>query len=68
MYDKGVVCQPGCPKNSHFTDCGTPCPLTCENYNKQPQPCAFVCMKGCRCKEGFVLYKNGMCVRPSECP
>nr|XP_042897682.1 actinia tenebrosa protease inhibitors-like [Parasteatoda tepidariorum] len=56
-----------CPANSHYTTCGTACPLTCENYLNPPKICILVCKIGCKCDEGYVL-KDGSCVLPEHCP
>uniref|UniRef100_A0A2L2XZH5 Putative serine proteinase inhibitor n=1 Tax=Parasteatoda tepidariorum TaxID=114398 RepID=A0A2L2XZH5_PARTP len=57
-----------CPANSHYTTCGTACPLTCENYLSPPQVCVLMCKIGCECDEGYVLAKDGSCVLPEHCP
>ncbi|XP_055944317.1 zonadhesin-like [Argiope bruennichi] len=61
-------CGVQCEENAHYEDCGTACPLTCENYNNPPEFCPAVCQSGCQCDEGFVQTKSGRCVRPEDCP
>ncbi|XP_077290881.1 serine protease inhibitor swm-1-like isoform X1 [Arctopsyche grandis] len=57
-----------CGDNEHYTDCGTACPQTCENYKRPPMPCISVCVPGCFCNQGFVRNTNtGQCVPPSSC-
>ncbi|GFU13365.1 papilin [Nephila pilipes] len=57
-----------CGENEHFNECGTDCPLTCDNYEDAPLVCNFMCRIGCECKKGFVKNSNGKCVRPEQCP
>ncbi|KAF8763262.1 venom peptide SjAPI-like [Argiope bruennichi] len=58
-----------CPINQHFSDCGSPCALTCANYKAPPEGCFLMCIIGCQCDEGFVLdEKNNVCVEPENCP
>ena len=49
-----------------WDDCGTICPITCDNYDSKPF-CADVCVPGCFCKKGYIL-NNGTCVKPHMCP
>nr|UPQ64758.1 zonadhesin-like protein 2 [Plectrocnemia conspersa] len=51
--------------NEEYQECGTACPLTCENKNKNII-CTEQCVKGCFCKKGYVR-KNKICVKPEEC-
>lgn len=55
-----------CPENSHFDECTTACPLTCENLDEPEEPCPYPCSEGCQCEEGFVL-RDGLCVPRSDC-
>lgn len=55
-----------CPENSHFDECTTACPLTCENLDEPQEPCPFPCSEGCQCEEGFAL-RDGLCVARSDC-
>ena len=55
-----------CPPGKEYTECGTACPLTCDNYG-EPLPCTLQCVQGCFCPSGMV--ENGdECVAPSDCP
>lgn len=48
--------------------CPNPCPLTCENVNSSPRPCAAMCIvEGCQCKKGFVRDANHNCVSQHRC-
>ncbi|XP_054711275.1 papilin-like [Uloborus diversus] len=57
-----------CPENSVYSDCGTACPLTCDNYDNPPTACPLMCVSGCHCEKGFVKTEDGHCVRPENCP
>lgn len=60
---------PACSKpHESFTDCGTACPLKCENVNNPPLFCTSNCVVGCFCDEGYVRNSNGDCVLKEECP
>ncbi|XP_035220585.1 zonadhesin-like isoform X2 [Stegodyphus dumicola] len=56
-----------CGKDEVFSECGSACPPSCANKDKQT-PCTLQCVKGCFCKRGLVRNENGQCVRPEECP
>ena len=55
-----------CPGGKEWQDCGTLCPLTCDNYNFTLS-CPDQCVPGCFCPKGTVDF-NGVCVDPSICP
>ncbi|XP_060564132.1 BMP-binding endothelial regulator protein-like [Ruditapes philippinarum] len=55
-----------CPVGSKFKKCATPCPKTCENYNKI-EPCLKPCIQACQCRSGLVLHENA-CIAPNKCP
>lgn len=55
-----------CTGGRVFSNCGTPCPLTCENHN-DPPICLTACSTGCFCPSGTVLH-NDMCIDPAQCP
>ncbi|GFR11582.1 papilin [Trichonephila clavata] len=57
-----------CGVNERYTDCGTACPLTCDNYKNPPKICNLMCMIGCECQDGYVRSREGRCVRPEQCP
>ena len=36
-----------CPPGKEYQECGTACPVTCENKDETvPQPCPAVCVQG----------------------
>ncbi|CAF1214853.1 unnamed protein product [Adineta ricciae] len=56
--------------NAEFAECGSSCPRTCEdelNPLRKFRVCASTCRRGCFCKQGFVLGRNGKCVKPESC-
>ena len=56
-----------CPPNQVFKECGTACPLTCENYGTV-FPCTRQCVAECQCIDGYVLNSEGVCILPEDCP
>ncbi|CBY24654.1 unnamed protein product [Oikopleura dioica] len=60
--------HPECPPNSHYNDCGSNCPETCETYlSGIPTFCNFGCNSACQCDEGFVLDAKHNCIPELEC-
>ncbi|KAF8763276.1 Kunitz-type serine protease inhibitor A like protein [Argiope bruennichi] len=57
-----------CGENSHYNGCGTPSPVTCENYENPPDYRVMMCQTGCQCNEGYVQAEDGNCVLPDDCP
>ena len=57
-----------CPLHEIFTECGSACPDTCDNYEDQHRICTLQCVKGCFCEKGYVRNKEGACVLLSNCP
>uniref|UniRef100_A0A0N5BKS8 TIL domain-containing protein n=1 Tax=Strongyloides papillosus TaxID=174720 RepID=A0A0N5BKS8_STREA len=58
-----------CPENEHFDECGTACPITCNNYFDPPKVCTMQCVVGCVCDKAFVRNEDtGKCVLAVECP
>ncbi|KAF8763272.1 Kunitz-type serine protease inhibitor like protein [Argiope bruennichi] len=59
-----------CPKHSHYEECGTACPLSCDNYQDPPEACVLKCNPGCHCDKGYVRVKGDVekCVKPINCP
>ena len=60
-----VVVSGGCTGGKEWQECGTACPLTCDNYNT-PLVCTLQCVVGCFCPNGKVEL-DGACVEPSMC-
>ncbi|XP_071062157.1 IgGFc-binding protein [Pseudochaenichthys georgianus] len=58
-------CPISCPRNSHYTSCGSSCPATCEDPFRS-RPCALACVETCQCDPGFVLVADS-CVPLSQC-
>ena len=54
-----------CPEGKEWSDCGTPCRLTCDNYENPPF-CLQGCAIGCFCPEGMV-EDGERCVLPTDC-
>ena len=55
-----------CSGGKVWSDCGTACPTTCDNYGSRII-CTALCRSGCFCPPGTVDH-NGVCVDPSQCP
>ncbi|XP_073426571.1 IgGFc-binding protein-like isoform X2 [Dendrobates tinctorius] len=62
-WRKRVGCEIECPKNSHYSPCGNPCPETCAG---RPSSCELACMETCECNSEFVL-QEGICIPKKEC-
>eukprot|EP00731_Ephydatia_muelleri_P024287 Em0016g558a len=54
-----------CSHGKMYSDCGSPCPATCEN-NGRGLACLAMCVPGCFCPAGTVDY-NGTCIDPLHC-
>ncbi|XP_076660872.1 serine protease inhibitor swm-1-like [Halictus rubicundus] len=55
-----------CSPHEEWNDCGTACPLTCEN--PEPRVCTKECVsRGCHCKPGLLRNKFGRCVPKKWC-
>ncbi|KAG1676891.1 SCO-spondin [Nymphon striatum] len=60
-----LITVPTCPPGLIYTDCGTACEATCENYKIQTS-CQLICVQGCFCPLG--LLRNGNdCIPPESC-
>lgn len=58
----------GCDAQTEiFTECGTACPATCENYQQTNRACTKQCVRGCFCGKGLVRRSDRKCVKPEEC-
>nr|WIM01337.1 zonadhesin-like protein 4 [Limnephilus flavicornis] len=63
-----ATCVNQCPNpNESYNTCGTACPKTCENKDKEIF-CTFQCVTGCFCNDGYVRDANGVCILPESCP
>ena len=50
-----------------YTECGSSCPLTCDNVN-DTIGCDAACWQGCECPSGMVIdVERRRCVEPSQC-
>ncbi|KAI8420775.1 hypothetical protein MSG28_007986 [Choristoneura fumiferana] len=58
---------PVCRQNEKYLNCGTACPLTCDNYKNPPKVCTRQCVEDCFCEDGFVRDRNMRCVKPENC-
>lgn len=54
-----------CPRNSHYSDCASPCQPSCP-FPEKPQICTKNCVEGCVCNSGYVL-SAGVCVPAKTC-
>ena len=71
LYDGNCIspdeCPPApgqCPEGQEYKECGSACPATCDPPSVD---CPQLCVAGCFCSEGMVLY-DGNCILPDECP
>ena len=50
-----------------YTECGSSCPLICDNFN-DTIGCDATCWQGCQCPSGMVIdVERRRCVEPSQC-
>uniref|UniRef100_A0A1W7R7N0 Putative til domain-containing cysteine-rich salivary secreted peptide n=1 Tax=Aedes albopictus TaxID=7160 RepID=A0A1W7R7N0_AEDAL len=52
--------------NTEYLECGSACPLTCRNMNRNFM-CIAVCRSGCFCRNGLVRNADNKCIEPSQC-
>uniref|UniRef100_A0A1W7R7M7 Putative til domain-containing cysteine-rich salivary secreted peptide n=1 Tax=Aedes albopictus TaxID=7160 RepID=A0A1W7R7M7_AEDAL len=52
--------------NTEYLECGSACPLTCRNMNRNFM-CITVCRSGCFCRKGLVRNEDNKCIEPSHC-
>ncbi|XP_043539580.1 zonadhesin-like, partial [Chiloscyllium plagiosum] len=66
-WRNSTFCPLPCQKNSHYTECATPCPATCTDIYA-PSTCENhrPCVEGCECDENFVL-SDDRCVALADC-
>ncbi len=54
--------------NEEWLECGTACPITCQNYKNPPQVCVLMCKIGCACKSPYIRDEtSGRCVLTRDC-
>ena len=58
-----------CPGGLEYQECGSACPVTCENH-AIPPVCLDICVDGCFCPPGQVLLNSTsiICVAVEDCP
>ncbi|XP_055946646.1 venom peptide SjAPI-2-like isoform X2 [Argiope bruennichi] len=59
-----------CDDNQYPNECGTACPVNCQNRHSPPSFCTQQCVNRCDCKKGYIFKsgKSGQCVKPRDCP
>ncbi|XP_022108235.1 SCO-spondin-like [Acanthaster planci] len=60
------LCPVHCDNGMVYTECGSPCPRTCENLDFQEE-CEQYCVDGCHCPAG-TFWDRTKCVSREECP
>nr|XP_033814887.1 IgGFc-binding protein-like [Geotrypetes seraphini] len=66
-WRNSTLCPLPCPTNSHYTDCASPCPPTCNDiYASGTCDKPVACMEGCICNDGHVL-SDDQCVPLDDC-
>ena len=55
-----------CTGGKEWQECGTACPLTCDNYDEL-QICTLQCVQGCFCPGGTVERNGTTCVTTDQC-
>ncbi|KAK2178861.1 hypothetical protein NP493_524g02010 [Ridgeia piscesae] len=61
----GHCSDPLCAEGAEWTECASPCPVTCNNWNK-PNICSKPCRPGCACAPGLVRFRKA-CIPPEDC-
>ena len=46
--------QPECKGGSVYMQCGTACPVTCDNFKQAPTLCTRQCVPRCQCPDGLI--------------
>ncbi|XP_059813041.1 alpha-tectorin [Hypanus sabinus] len=64
-WRSSTFCPLPCPENSHFAECTSACPDTCQSLLRDVD-CNLPCVEGCQCDQGFVL-KDGRCIAKIQC-
>ncbi|NWV01741.1 ZAN protein, partial [Upupa epops] len=66
-WRNSTLCPLPCPHHSHYTDCVSNCPSTCNNiFASSLCEKTEECTEGCECDDHYVL-SNGKCVPLSDC-
>ncbi|KAK2530935.1 IgGFc-binding protein-like [Columba livia] len=66
-WRNSTFCPLACPPNSHYTDCVSTCPSTCNDiFASSLCEKTEECTEGCECDDNHVL-SNGNCVPLSNC-
>ena len=63
--------EPKCCRNQEYSECGSACPSTCQDFaypiKNSARICPAVCVSGCFCKQGFYRSSSGSCVTSNAC-
>ncbi|KAF5708548.1 trypsin Inhibitor like cysteine rich domain-containing protein [Fusarium mundagurra] len=70
LFVAGTIAIPAatttkCKADEQFLECGTACPLTCND--PEPRVCIDLCVRGCFCKKGTIRSQSGSCVSRNKC-
>uniref|UniRef100_A0A8C5QJV0 Uncharacterized protein n=1 Tax=Leptobrachium leishanense TaxID=445787 RepID=A0A8C5QJV0_9ANUR len=66
-WRNSTLCSLPCPTNSHYSDCASLCPATCNDiYASAVCDKPNKCVEGCVCNDGYVL-SEGKCVQLRAC-
>ena len=59
-----------CVGGKVFTECGSACPLTCDNMGNTDMVCPKMCVVGCFCKGNTPIWDDAteMCMAGDTCP
>ncbi|NXE56296.1 ZAN protein, partial [Casuarius casuarius] len=66
-WRNSTFCPLACSSHSHYTDCASPCPSTCNDiFASSLCEKTEGCTEGCECDDNYVL-SSGKCVPLSDC-
>ena len=54
--------------NTEYKTCFNPCTQSTCGRLEELVRCAYACVNGCYCKEGFVKSDDGSCIKLDQCP
>uniref|UniRef100_A0A8C5Q4J1 TIL domain-containing protein n=1 Tax=Leptobrachium leishanense TaxID=445787 RepID=A0A8C5Q4J1_9ANUR len=57
-----------CRPHAVYTDCGSACPITCQNKDDTSTMCIDMCVPGCFCDTDYIEDGLGGCVLKEDCP